>query len=653
MATDLLRSPRMTTDPRGQDRHTRVSARLVLLAIALHAALTASLALARYTSVHNRTFDLALYARMAWGVVHAEPWDPIVGGNFLGGHIPLVLVPLGLLGALFGTVPVLLLAQSTAVALTAWPISLIGVRCFGPAGGVVAALAFLLYPNLGHVATYEFHPGTLALLPLGWALEVLDRPAASTSARALASTCMLALACRVSLGLQTIWIGVLAWFRAPALRRVGLGIAFGSLAYFALSMFWLQPVFGAASTRSTDLHYGHLGGSPLGLLPTLIAAPGKVADHLLAPERRDYLLRVLLPLALLPLAAPRYLLIALPPLALNLLSQFPTASTLYSHYLTPAVPALIVAAVRGLRALMARIARLPAENRQGAEDANLPGSTGFPWRLATAWRFASPIGLATLLLASAVGSVIAGGLPWSRDFAAAEFRGDRVTGVRRAAIARVGSSASVQAPDALLPHLSERRSVHRAPPPDRGTEFVVLDVSHRRRFAGNGSLLRTVEEPIARAWLARPDRRVVFAQEDLLILRRGLSPRGGLVRRYFAGVAPPDSGRSLCSCLAVREAELHERRLQIELVARATCPTDLAIRFGPDATPTRVDLLFDGLLSPAHLSRGDLLHSTHVLSAAERAAIVQHGLHVGALRSSGARPRPHDPISLPVRLRLR
>src|SRR5688500_3861353 len=184
-ARSLLRSPRMSSpahessaDPRDAGRvaspataasgltHSRASTRLVLAAIALHAALTGTLAFARYASVHNQTFDLALYARLAWGLAHAQAWDPIVGGSFFGGHVPWVLAPLGLLGALLGTVPVLLVAQSLCVALAAWPISLVAARRFGPAGGATGALAFLLYPNLGHVASYEFHPGTLALLPL-------------------------------------------------------------------------------------------------------------------------------------------------------------------------------------------------------------------------------------------------------------------------------------------------------------------------------------------------------------------------------------------------------------------------------------------------------------------------------------------------------
>jgi uncharacterized membrane protein len=619
-----------------QLKHSRASAPLVLAAIALHAALTGTLAFARYASVHNQTFDLALYTRLAWGLAHAQAWDPIVGGSFFGGHVPWVLAPLGLLGALLGTVPVLLVAQSLCVALAAWPISLVAARRFGPAGGVTGALAFLLYPNLGHVASYEFHPGSLALLPLAWALEVLDRPIANAAPRSLALGCVLVLACRVSLALQTALIGALALRAAPGLRRTGLAVALGSVAYFALSLLWLQPAFGHAASASLDLHFGKWGGSPLGVLPALLASPDRVVAHLLAPERLSYLPRLLAPLALLPLLAPRHLLVALPPLALNLLSEFPTASELRSHYLTPAVPALVVAAIAGLDAIATRAARI---GWRGASDART--------------RTAPPaaIGLCALLLCSLAGHVLAGGLPGAPAFSLADFRADRATAARRAVIARVGRSASVQAPDALLPHLSERRLVHRAPPPERKTDFVALDVTHRRQFARRDTLLRTVQEPLVRRWLARPDHRVVLAAGDLILLQRNLSPRGGLVRRYFTGVASPDVGRALTSCLAIRNAELSSDDLRLHFVARSSCPDDLALRLGSTPRPARTDLLFDGLLSPAHLARGDAVVSTHPLTATERNAITE-GLYLGTIRSSGARPRPSDPTSLLIRVQV-
>jgi hypothetical protein len=89
--------------------------------------------------------------------------------------------------------------------------------------------------------------------------------------------------------------------------------------------------------------------------------------------------------------------------------------------------------------------------------------------------------------------------------------------------------------------------------------------------------------------------------------------------------------------------------------ADGACPSDLALRLGlpiararGQAAYTRVDLPCDGLLSPAHWRTGDLIRSRHPLSDAELADIERYGLWLGALRSSGARPEPLDPIAVNV-----
>jgi hypothetical protein len=180
----------------------------------------------------------------------------------------------------------------------------------------------------------------------------------------------------------------------------------------------------------------------------------------------------------------------------------------------------------------------------------------------------------------------------------------------------------------------------------------VLDVSHRRRFAHSEDLLRTIEEPVTRAWLARADHQLLVASGDLLLLRRGRPSRAGLVRRYLAGVAPAASGTKLCACLAVRGARLHARSLVLELVASGACPSDLALRIETTERPSRVDLPFDGLLSPAQLMAGDWLRSRHLLSDDEHRAVALDGqVRIGALRASGARPEPSDPISVRVPVR--
>ena len=61
-----------------------------------------------------------------------------------------------------------------------------------------------------------------------------------------------------------------------------------------------------------------------------------------------YLAALLLPLGLLPLAAPLALLPALPELGLNLLSSTITQTSVKTHYAATAIPALLAATVYGV-----------------------------------------------------------------------------------------------------------------------------------------------------------------------------------------------------------------------------------------------------------------------------------------------------------------
>jgi hypothetical protein len=258
---------------------------------------------------------------------------------------------------------------------------------------------------------------------------------------------------------------------------------------------------------------------------------------------------------------------------------------------------------------------------------------------------------APLLSAAIVAHGIGGATPLSIRFDPAAFTSDVRSRSMLAMETALPATASVQAPDALLAHFAERRTLRRAPPPEMRTEFVVLDLAHRRRFRHLEALVRTDEEPIARAWLARDDHAIVAADGDFVLLERGLDPREGVgVERYVVGHVDRDASTTLTACLGLASAALGPDGLALELVARGACPDDLALRVGTGLRPRRVDLIADGLLSPAHFRSGDRIRSLHVLSALEREATLREGLHVGAIRASGARPEHGDPISIEVAL---
>ena len=307
--------------------------RITLIAIATIAGAGMTfLAFRRWTTFHNETFDLAFYARMAWGLPRADIWNPLVHASIFGLHLSWILLPLGIVGLVAGAVPTLLVAQGACVASAAWPLAKLGHRHFGGPGALTAALLFFLYPNLAHVAAFEFHPGTVATLPLAW----LAYGMSTGEHRTIAWSSIGTLACREDLALVVLAALAVCYWRFPGLRDRVRRLAYWCLGYFLLFVFVLMPLL-APERGSLQLHFGKFGDSPGGIVGWTLMHPFEMAAYLTREHRVTYPLKVLLPLAALPALRPVWLLPALPVLAVNLLSDFPGTTALESHYLTPRV----------------------------------------------------------------------------------------------------------------------------------------------------------------------------------------------------------------------------------------------------------------------------------------------------------------------------
>ncbi len=248
----------------------------------------------------------------------------------------------------------------------------------------------------------------------------------------------------------------------------------------------------------------------------------------------------------------------------------------------------------------------------------------------------------------------AGGMPLSADFDRASFTEDARSLAAARAVEAIPEGASVQAPYALMPHLVERELISAAPPPDKNYDYVILDAWHRERYAQDESLLRTSEEPNVRDWLARDDYGLVLSQAPYLVFAKGADPRAlpqdrGILRA--GGEAIDARGVRLTACLYLVDWSRAGDVLRLDFRASEPCGADMAIRIGEGSRPERVDLLFDGLLSPSHLEPGDRIRSTHPLDEAEVEAFDDGALRVGLLRSSGARPAHEDPVAVTLGLR--
>lgn len=228
-----------------------LATRIVLLLVsAAFSVLMGIQGLSRYATYHNQTYDLAMYARQAWGLAHGLYWDPVVNAHFLGTHSSFVLWPLGMIGQVFGVVPVLLVAQVLAFGLTTLPLAQLAARRFGDAGALCAGAVWLAYPNISHVASYEFHPGSLGVLPLAFALNAID----TSHALGFALSCVAILTCRADFALLVLMLVIVALLsprRSRALRGTALFVGALAIGYLALQFAWLRPTFGPRATATT------------------------------------------------------------------------------------------------------------------------------------------------------------------------------------------------------------------------------------------------------------------------------------------------------------------------------------------------------------------------------------------------------------------
>lgn len=593
------------------------------------AALFATLAITRWRTYHNETFDLAFYTRIVWGAGHWDLYNPLAGTSLWGLHFSLVLLPLALLGRFVAIVPMLLIVQAACVAAASIPLARIAWRRVGHPWAPFAALAvWFLYPTVGSIASYEFHPSSLALLPLCLALDFFDQRRLRAGFYALLGAAL----CREDVALVCGLVGLVVALR-PEHRRAGLGMFALFTAWFALWLFAIAPRH-LPPRGSLQLHYGHLGSSPTDILKNLFLHPIATLRSLATPVRVLYVPRLLVPVAFTALLRPRWLLPILVPVGINLLSQFPTATQIHSHYSTLAVPFVVVAAAHGVAQLMA----------QGALHAERYGL----------------VAMCAVLAGSVHMQRRAGYLPGiGRRFEAADHRPDH----RRASLDELVSwlppDASVIAPDFLLAHLAERRGVFRDGPTPRTVDLRVLSAEHRARFPGSQTLWRSEEEQRLRGAMFWRRYGVYAVFGDYIVMRSRWPVRQYARGRYVefepddrTHAAHVDLGEDLAvagwGMVPLRDGA----RVVLLLKVKRAWPFDLGMELGwgpmrphldrEDPQRTWAFVPFDGLFMPPFARVGEVVR-TEVVVPARVEALAAHGLWFGARRVDGSRLEASSP----------
>lgn len=437
-------------------------------------------------------FDMGIHDQGIWLLSRLRtPFVTVRGLHYLGHHLNLISVAFVPLYWLGGGPGLLYLVQTVALGAGAVPVYLLARDRLGEATlALVPAGAYLLYPSLGWVNWWHFHPETLAIAPLLMAVWLAGRRRWGWFALCVG----LALSTKEDVALAVAVLGlVLAWRVA---RRPGLVTAAAGAGWYLLATQVVMPAFnGGGQPFYAQEFFPQFGDSTASVISGMLSQPGLVWELLSERSRVEYYVRLLAPSGFLALVGLPFLVIAGPQVAANALTSFSTAHDFRFHYTVVPIVGVFLGTVQGLAVLRR-------------------------WRPALA-----QLGLVVLVASALVSHRQWSPSPLGREFdsgvwAQRQARHDQFDRV----VARVPAAAGVSASYSLVPHLTHRVKIYEWPNPwltgnwgiaDRqphdpaGVDYLVLD-------------LALAQEPALVESLVGPggDFEVLSESESVLLARR-------------------------------------------------------------------------------------------------------------------------------------
>jgi uncharacterized membrane protein len=479
----------------------RRAAAVVWLAAGVYALLLSLASLERHHHFGSG-YDIAIFDQAVWlfGHLH-DPFLTVRGESLLADHFQPGVALFAPVGALSLGPWLLLVLQSVALALVA-PLlfTLARRRGAGDVLAAVVAVAWLCSPLTQSVNLFEWHPEAFAPLLLAAGAVALERGRIPLFLVAAA----LSMSLKEDITLVYVVWGVVLF--AQGRRRLGAGLALGSIVWFALAVTVAIHAFGG----SLDFYSHRFGGSDSATVATvlrdLVVHPVASLRFVATVTDGKMILALVGSTLGLCLLGPEILLLAVPTVAANLLSRYQAQHTLiYQYHVVPAGVCALAAAYGAARLPRVRFLRF---DRRALAGLALAG-------IAVELAFTPAYGALT------------------RDWSAEPQNRGGQEQARRAALTLIPGGAAVAAEIDAIAHLAERRRVYQLPEPflyvqGHGETWSRSDLVRRQRAVnwvlldgtGASSPEQAAQIVQVRAMLPRLGFRVVFERAGVELLRR-------------------------------------------------------------------------------------------------------------------------------------
>lgn len=501
--------------------------------------------------------DLGIMDQAIWSTLHGQLFHQTIC-NFVNDtncsgihgisrfaiHFEPILFPVSLFYLIWPNPKTLLVMQSLVVASGAFPAFwLARLRLRNELAAVVISLLYLLDPALQQATVFDFHAVTFTASFLLFMLYFMY----TRRTVWLFVFAILSMACKENIPLVIALFGLWMMLFQQRLRS-GLALVIISLGWLVLGLFVVH-MFSPTGHSLLVSRYAALGNSPPAIVRYVLFHPVSIIRaYVIEPNHMFYLRVLLSPMSYLPIFAPWVLVLAVPTLAINLLSSDPNMYSGFYQYNADIVPILIFSTIEGIVVILWLVQwlsqlfsshLLPSSRTRTAteSDGRAPTDIDPSTRNVSPSRWIYILLLVVLLSLTTYNTVRANMLRGAMPFSAVEteaFHGatqyipnyqwpqpNAHTALAQHFIDMIPPAASLSAQSRLVPHLSHRLNIYLFPYADDQADYIFLDVLGNTYPLLQSNYIRAVKNILLGGKYG-----VVAAQDGYLLLKRGLPSVG-------------------------------------------------------------------------------------------------------------------------------
>ncbi len=492
--------------------------------------------------------DLGIMDQALWSVWHGQFFhqsicNPISDTNCYGNlnlagisrfaiHFEPTLLLISLSYLVAPNPKTLQIIQTLVVASGAFPAFwLARLRLRNELASVAIAALYLLYPALQWATIFDFHAVTLTASLLLFTLYFMY----TRRTVWLFVFAILAMGCKEEIPIVVALYGL--WSVLFQRRwRSGLALVLLAAIWTGIGLYVVHISSPTGHSLLTS-RYTYLGSGPLQIAKNILLHPVSILkQHVFEHDHFIYLRTLFAPTAYLALLAPWIWVLALPTLALNLLSNDPSQYSGLYQYDAEMIPVLILSTIEALVLLVWLVQKILAWLRVELEQRN--NKFSFPakradWIAHSGILFAS---LCLILFSVYHADYERGTAPFSQQFKwpMQQAHYDSVQPI----INMIPPTASVSAQSNLIPHISHRSHIYQFPYGDTVADYIFLDTtSDITPFYGSNDYINE-----AKSVMLNGNYGIVVARDGYLLLKHGL-PASGV--SAFSPIQPSTSGSNV------------------------------------------------------------------------------------------------------------